>query len=229
MIEVFTSPLAWLTLSLLLFELAKAISARIKNPAANPLLMTALMLGTILVTTGTPLEDYESGGAFLTLMLTPATVALAIPIYRQRETLRRTLLPILAGTLVGSVVSVVSVFVLSRAMNLDWTVLAALLPKSVTLAIAMPLAESLGGLSAVTVVAVSITGIGGAVILPPFLKLLKIRDPIATGIAIGTASHAVGTSRALELGETEGAMSSLAIGITGLMTAVIITIISVFL
>ena len=109
MIEVFTSPLAWLTLSLLLFELAKALSARIKNPAANPLLMTALMLGTILVTTGTPLEDYESGGAFLTLMLTPATVALAIPIYRQRETLRRNLLPILAGTLVGSVVSVVSV------------------------------------------------------------------------------------------------------------------------
>lgn len=224
-----TSPLAFLALSLGLFELAKEISARLHNPLANPLLLSAVALGAILLLTGTPLDSYETGGSFLSLMLTPATVALAVPIYRQRETLRRNFLPILAGTLVGSAVSIGSVFALSRLVGLDWELLAALLPKSVTTAIALPLSESLGGLTALTAVAVVFTGIIGAVALPSFLKLLKIQDEIAQGIAIGTASHAVGTSRAIELGETTGAMSSLAIGISGLLTAGLLTILSAFL
>lgn len=227
--QALTSPLACLALSLGLFELSKAISAKLRSPLANPLLLSALLLGALLLLTGTPLEDYESGGSFLTLMLTPATVALAVPIYRQRETLRRNLLPVLAGTLVGSLVSVASVYGLSRALGLDWELLASLLPKSVTTAIALPLSESLGGLGALTAVAVVFTGIVGAVALPSFLRLLGIRDEVAQGIAIGTASHAVGTSRAIELGETIGAMSSLAIGVAGLLTAGILTVLSIVL
>lgn len=227
--DALTSPLALLALSLGLFELAKAVSARLHTPLANPLLLSALVLGGLLLLTGTPLDTYESGGSLLTLMLTPATVALAVPIYRRRDTLRRNLLPIFAGTLAGSLVSVGSVFMLSRVLGLNWELLAALLPKSVTTAIALPLADSLGGLTAVTAVAVVFTGIVGAVALPPFLKLIGIRDEVAEGIAIGTASHAVGTSRAIELGETVGAMSSLAIGISGLLTAGILTILSIFL
>lgn len=227
--QALTSPLAFLALSLGLFELSKAISAKLRSPLANPLLLSALLLGALLLLTGTPLEDYESGGSFLTLMLTPATVALAVPIYRQRETLRRNLLPVLAGTLVGSLVSVASVYGLSRALGLDWELLASLLPKSVTTAIALPLSESLGGLGALTAVAVVFTGIVGAVALPSFLRLLGIRDEVAQGIAIGTASHAVGTSRAIELGETIGAMSSLAIGVAGLLTAGILTVLSIVL
>ncbi len=227
--QTLTSPLAWLALSLGLFELARAVSARLRSPLANPLLLSAIALGALLVLTGVPLETYESGGSFLTLMLTPATVALAVPIYRQRETLKRNFLPILAGTLAGSVVSIGSVYALSRAFGLDWELLAALLPKSVTTAIALPLAGSLGGLTALTAVAVVFTGIVGAVALPSFLKLLGIRDEVAQGIAIGTASHAVGTSRAIELDETTGAMSSLAIGIAGLLTAALLTVLSIVL
>lgn len=227
--EALTSPLAWLALSLILYEFAKAIAARVKSPIANPLLIASILLGAILIATDTPLETYETGGLFLTMMLTPATVALAVPIYRQLETLKQNLLPILAGALVGSVVSIGSVYGLSRALDLKWELLAALLPKSVTTAIALPLSESLGGLTAVTAIAVAFTGIVGAVFLPSFLKLIGIRDKVATGIAIGTASHAVGTSRAIELGETEGAMSSLAIGIAGLMTAGIVTVLGILL
>ncbi|MCI8855557.1 MAG: LrgB family protein [Clostridiaceae bacterium] len=174
---------------------------------ANPLLLSAAALGAILALTGTPLETYETGGAFLSILLTPATVSLA-------------------GTLAGSLVSVGSIYALGRLFWLDWELLAALLPKSVTSPIALPLAESLGGLTAVTSVAVVFTGVTGAVALPSFLKLIGIREEVAQGVAIGTASHAVGTSRAITLSEMAGAMSSLSIGIAGFMTVGILTVFS---
>lgn len=224
--QALTSPLAFLALTLGLFELAKSVSARLRTPLANPLLLTTAALGVILTLTDTSLEAYETGGAFLSLLLSPAAVSLAIPIYRQRDTLRRNLFPILAGTLAGSLASVGSIYALGRLLGLDWELLAALLPKSVTSPIALPLAESLGGPIAVTAVAVVFTGITGAVALPSFLKLLGIREEVAQGVAIGTASHAVGTSRAITLSETTGAMSSLAIGVAGLMTVGVLTVFS---
>jgi len=202
--QALTSPLAFLALTLVLFELAKSISARLRTPLANPLLLSAAALGAILALTGTPLETYETGGAFLSILLTPATVSLA-------------------GTLAGSLVSVGSIYASGRLFWLDWELLAALLPKSGTSPIALPLAESLGGLTAVAVV---FTGVTGAVALPSFLKLIGIREEIAQGVAIGTASHAVGTSRAITLSEMAGAMSSLSIGIAGFMTVGILTVFS---
>lgn len=222
--EVFNTPLTWLALSVLAYEIGLRLNRRLKTPLCNPLLVAAVLMGALLVATGTPLSDYNAGGGFLTLFLTPATVALAVPIYRQLDVLRANLLPILAGALVGSVVSIGSVIGLCRLFGLDDVLTHSLIPKSVTTPIGMQLSDSLGGMTSVTAIAIILTGLVGAVFLPAFLKLLRITDPVTVGIAIGTASHAVGTSRAIELGETEGAMSGLAIGVAGLMTAILVSV-----
>ena len=169
----------------------------------------------------TDYETYNQGGAFITMFLTPATAVLAIPIYRQRELLKANFLPIVSGALVGSIVSLVSVIIFSRMFGLDKAVLVSLVPKSVTTAIGLELSVSLGGIQTITMLAIIISGIGGAIIMPSILKFCKIENSIAKGIAMGTASHAIGTARALEMGETEGAMSGLAIGVAGLITVVL--------
>ena len=222
--EVCNTPLTWLALSVLAYEIGLRLNRRLKTPLCNPLLIAAVLMGVVLVATGTSLSDYNAGGGFLTLFLTPATVALAVPIYRQLDVLRANLLPILAGALVGSVVSIASVIGLCHVFGLDETLTHSLIPKSVTTPIGMQLSASLGGMTSVTAIAIILTGLVGAVFLPAFLKLLRITDPVTVGIAIGTASHAVGTSRAIELGETEGAMSGLAIGVAGLMTAILVSV-----
>lgn len=222
--DALTSPAAFLALTLLAFTAGQWVNRKTGSPLANPLLIGCVLVGAVLVAFDIPLEEYNEGGGFLTLCLTPATIALAVPIYRQLEVLKKHLLPILAGAFVGSLVSIGSVYGLGKLFGLDGRLIASLLPKSVTTPIGVALSESLGGLTAVTSLAIIFTGIVGAVFLPAFLKLLGVRHPVATGIAIGTASHAVGTSRALELGEIEGAMSGLAIGIAGLMTAIVISV-----
>ncbi len=227
--EAFSSPVAYLALTLLAYAVGQWINRKTGSPLANPLLIGCILVGTVLVVFDIPLDEYNQGGGFLSLCLTPATIALAVPIYRQLETLKKNLLPILAGALVGSAVSVGSVYALGHLFGLDRTLILSLLPKSVTTPIGVSLSQSLGGLTAVTSLAIIFTGIVGAVFLPAALRLFGIQHPVVTGLAIGTASHAVGTSRALELGETEGAMSGLAIGIAGLITAVGISLGAAFL
>ncbi|MCF2670806.1 MAG: LrgB family protein [Butyricicoccus sp.] len=222
--DTLNTPVTWLALSVLAYEIGLRLNRKLRTPICNPLLVAAILMGAVLVLTGTPLADYNAGGGFLTLFLTPATVALAVPIYRQLEVLKKNLLPILAGALVGSIVSIGSVILLCRLFGLDDTLTHSLIPKSVTTPIGVQLSGMLGGLTPVTAIAIIITGLFGAVLLPAFLKLLRITDPVTVGIAIGTASHAVGTSRAIELGETEGAMSGLAIGVAGLMTAMLVSL-----
>lgn len=222
--DTLNTPVTWLALSVLAYEIGLRLNRKLRTPICNPLLVAAILMGAVLVLTGTPLADYNAGGGFLTLFLTPATVALAVPIYRQLEVLKKNLLPILAGALVGSIVSIGSVILLCRLFGLDDTLIHSLIPKSVTTPIGVQLSGMLGGLTPVTAIAIIITGLFGAVLLPAFLKLLRITDPVTVGIAIGTASHAVGTSRAIELGETEGAMSGLAIGVAGLMTAMLVSL-----
>lgn len=226
--EIISKPFVWIALSILTYEIGILIQKRVKNPIANPLLISMLLMIGILVATGTPLETYNTGGSFISMCLSPATVVLAVPIFRQLEVLKRNLLPILAGALVGSLVSMGSVFALCRLFGLEDELTASLLPKSITTAIAQDVSSVLGGIPSVTVICVCLTGILGAIALPSFLKLVRISDPVATGIAIGTASHAVGTSRAIQLGETEGAMSGLAIGIAGIITAVLASVIPFF-
>ncbi len=226
--EIINKPFVWIALSILTYEIGILIQKRVKNPIANPLLIAMLLMIGILVATGTPVETYNTGGSFISMCLSPATVVLAVPIFRQMEVLKRNLLPILAGALVGSLVSMGSVFALCRLFGLEDKLTASLLPKSITTAIAQDVSSVLGGIPSVTVICVCLTGILGAIALPSFLKLVRISDPVATGIAIGTASHAVGTSRAIQLGETEGAMSGLAIGIAGIITAVLASVIPFF-
>ena len=160
----------------------------------------------------------------ISFFLTPATVALAIPIYRKLDVLLKNLLPILLGAFVGSMVSIGSVLLFSHLFGLSESTTLSLVPKSVTTPIAVAVAEMLGGVTSITAIAVVITGIIGAIILPTFLKCIGVRNPVQMGLSIGTASHAVGTSRAIELGETEGAISGLAIGVAGLLTALIVSI-----
>ncbi|WP_087065856.1 LrgB family protein [Intestinibacillus massiliensis] len=227
--DVLTSPLAWLALSVLSYEIGLLANRRLKTPVANPLLIAMVLMCALLVATGTSTETYNTGGAFISMFLTPATVALAIPIYRQLGTLKKHLLPILLGAFVGSLASMGSVFVLCKLFGLDSSVIASLLPKSVTTPIGVEVARSLGGVPSITAIAIIVTGLFGAVCLPGFLKKLGVNHPVTTGIAIGTSSHAVGTSRAIELGETEGAMSGLAIGVAGLITALVASVVAIFL
>ena len=157
----------------------------------------------------------------ISLMLAPATAALALLIYRQLAVLKKNFLPVVLGCLAGSVTSMVSVTICCRLLGMDEVMTASLLPKSVTTPIAMEVSASHGGLVPITVVAVILTGIMGAICSPVLVRLFRVKDPVEAGVAIGACSHAVGTTRALEMGELEGAMSGVSIGISGLITVLL--------
>ena len=166
-------------------------------------------------------EKYNIGGDFIKLMLGPVTAVLALNIYRQRKILREHFLPVLAGCLAGSVVSLLSVLALCQVFQMEDLLTASLLPKSVTTAIAVGIAESRGGIQGIAAAAVAMAGITGAVCAPLFAKWFRITDPVAEGLAIGACSHALGTTKAMEIGELQGAMSSIAICVCGIFTSLI--------
>lgn len=224
MSELLSSPVFWMCVSIACYALGLRIQQKTGSPLCNPLLIASVLVGVLLVASGTAYQTYESAGDLISFFLTPATVALAVPIFRKLDVLRANLLPILAGAMVGSLVSIVSVIGFSRLFGLSDVTMRSLVPKSVTTPIAVSLSDMLGGLPAVTAISVVFTGIVGAILLPGFLGALGVNDSVQMGLSIGTAAHAVGTSRAIELGETEGAMSGLAIGVAGLLTAVIVSV-----
>jgi len=187
----------------------------------NPVLVAALLIAAVLALFRVPLEAYQAGGDLIKLMLGPATAVLALNIYNQRLVLKRYFLPVLAGCLAGSLASVGSVLLLCRVLEADGTLTASLLPKSVTTAIAVGISESGGGVAGITAAAVILTGVEGAVLSPWLAKAFRITDPAAEGVAIGACSHAIGTSKALELGPLQGAMSSVSLCVCGIVTAVI--------
>ena len=216
--EWFSSPFFGVGLSVLAFWIGVKIQKLCKLALCNPLLISAVLVICVLSALHIPYADYSQGGDLITLFLSPATACLALGIYNKIQLLRKNWLPILVGCTVGSLVSMGSVLWLCRAFALDHAVTAALLPKSVTTPIAVSIAQAHGGVSSLTVVAVAITGIFGNIAAPFFIRLLRVKNPLAAGLAIGSCSHAMGTSKALELGETEGAASGLAIGVCGLTT-----------
>ncbi|RNL37039.1 hypothetical protein DMP06_11270, partial [Slackia equolifaciens] len=169
-----------------------------------------------------PLESYESGSRLIAAMLGPATAVLAFSIYQQRKVLRSNFLPILAGCLVGSVVSMVSAYMLCKALGLGEQVALSTLPKSTTAPIALSITGELGGTASITMAAVMTTGVMGAIFSPMLANLFRIKNKVAQGVAIGTCSHAIGTAKALEMGELEGAMSGVAIAVSGLLTCFIV-------
>jgi len=209
------------TVSLVLFLLGAMLQKKWNIVLLNPLILSTAGTIAVLLALDIPYETYEEGTGILKFFLTPATVCLAIPLYEKMELLKKHPAAILIGSLSGVLLALGSIFVLSLAWGLEGSVFATLLPKSITTAIAMSLSEKLGGVPAVAATGVMVTGIFGYVTAVWVLKLCRITDPIARGIAIGTSCHVIGTSRALEIGETEGAMSSLSLTVAGIVTALL--------
>ena len=219
--EILSSPFFGITLSIAAYSIGVWINRKTKLAILNPLLIAYLIIIPLLLITGIPLEWYENGGDIINMFLSPATAVLAITIHRQRAILKEHILAILAGSIAGSVTSIAVVYALSRILGLPEEITASLLPKSITTPMAIAVSESIGGVEAITVMAVIFTGIFGSIIGPYLIKLLRIRNEIAAGMAFGSASHAVGTSKAIELGETEGALSSIALVMSGIITVII--------
>ena len=220
--DLLFSPFFGLTLSALAWCLGVYAQKKTGWVLCNPLVIATALVILVLTLFHIPLEAYNQGGSLIKLMLGPATAVLALNIYRQRTALKQYFIPVLTGCLVGSLTSVVCVLALCELFTMDGTLTASLLPKSVTTAIAVGIAESRGGIPGIAASAVVFTGIIGAVFAPVFAKLFHITDPVAEGLAIGACSHALGTTKALELGEVQGAMSSIAICVCGIFTSVLV-------
>lgn len=217
------TPLMGLTATLVAYQLAQALWRRLgMTPLANPVLLSVVVLAGFLTVTGTDYGTYFDGAQFVHFLLGPATVALAIPLYRQMGALRRSALAVVVALVAGSATAAVSAVGIAWALGASRGVLMSLAPKSVTTPIAMGVAEQIGGLPSLTAVLVMLTGITGAVAGTWVLGLIRVRDPEAQGFAIGVASHGIGTARALQLGEVAGAFSGLAMGLNGVATAILV-------
>jgi len=217
------SPLLWLTLTLVAYQLGEALFRLAGNqPLANPVLLAILVIAGILTLTHTDYATYFAGAQFVHFLLGPATVALAIPLYRNVRSLRRSLWAILAALVVGSLTAAATAIGLGWLFGASWPILMSLAPKSATTPIAMGVAERLGGLPSLTAVVVILTGVVGAAFGPWLLDRLQVRDPKARGIAIGVAAHGLGTARLLALDEVAGAFASLAMGLNGAATAILV-------
>lgn len=224
--EIWKSPLFGIVLSIAAYALAQFLYRKCKTPILNPLMVSIALIVVFLCTANIPLEDFNIGGDCISMFLAPATAVLAVSIYRQIHILKANCLPIVIGCLAGSVTSMGSIYLLCQLFGLTDSLTSSLLPKSVTTPIAMEISAGRGGVVSITVAAVVITGIFGAVLAPFLIKLFRVKNPVAAGVAIGASSHALGTSKAIEIGEIEGAMSGIAIGVTGIITVILSMILS---
>lgn len=218
---IFESPFFGIALSILAFWIGVKIQQKTGFTFCNPLVIAIVLIIGVLLIFKIPYEAYEKGSSVINLFLGPATACLAVSIYTKLEVLKKNWIPILVGCFSGSLSSMLSIYGLCRLFRLDEKITYSLLPKSVTTPIAVGISESHSGMIPVTILAVVITGIFGSISAPYLIKLFRVKNPIAAGLSIGACSHAVGTSKALEIGETEGAMSGLAIGICGIITVIL--------
>lgn len=223
--EFLNSPFFGLTLSFGLYIFCKYLSDKTNLAILNPLLITTVLIIAFLTIFDIPLESYNAGGDVISMFLAPATTVLAYSIYKQIILLKKHFIPIAIGCLVGSITSMGSTYLLCKAFDIESSITASMIPKSVTTPIAMEVSSSLSGITSITVAAVVVTGILGSILCPVLIKIFRIDNKVAAGIAIGTCSHAAGTSKAIEIGEIEGAMSGIAIGVSGIVTVIIATFI----
>ena len=221
MSELASSPFFGITLTIVAYWVGVRAQKKTGLVVCNSMLITVALIIAVLTVFHIPYEDYYQGGSLINLFLGPATACMAVTVYAKMDLLKKYWLPVLAGCLAGTVTSIGSILVLSRLFGLDKDMTASLLPKSVTTPIATAVSEGHGGIVPITVAAVIVTGILGNLAAPFLVKLFRIKDPVAAGLSIGTCSHALGTAKALEMGETEGAMSGLAVGICGIFTALL--------
>ena len=207
------------------YVLCTIIQKRFRQTWFNPLLMSIVFTILMILGTNTRYEDYETNTKLISYFLTPATVCLAVPLYEKLNELKKNALAILVGIFSGVITSALCIILVCMIFNLDSAALATFIPKSITTAIGVDLAKEMGGISALTAITIILTGIFGNVVAQSVCKIFKITHPVAIGAAIGTASHAGGTSKAVEMGKTEGAISGLAIAVAGLMTVVVAPIV----
>lgn len=208
------------TVSLIGYGAGIMLKKKFKYAFLNPLLISIIFVIGVLMLCGVDYESYENSAQYLSYLLTPATVCLAVPLYQQMTLLKKNLAAVACGILAGVLASLGSVLLLAFLFGLEHDVYVTLLPKSITTAIGMGVSEELGGLVTITVAVIIVTGVIGNVIGEAVCKLFRIYEPIAKGLALGTSAHAIGTAKALEMGEVEGAMSSLAIAVAGLLTVI---------
>lgn len=207
-------------LSLVTYFFGTYIRKKINFPLFNPLLIAIILTAAVLIIFKIDYTAYNASAKYISYLLTPATVSLAIPLYEQLDALKNNWKAIIAGILSGVITSLLSILAMAFMFGFTHEEYVTFLPKSITTAIGMGVSEELGGYVPVTVAIIIITGVLGSVIAETVLKIFRIKDPVAKGIAIGTASHAVGTSKAMEIGKTEGAMSSLSIVVAGIITVI---------
>ncbi len=215
-------------ISLIAYYIGMLLKKKTGSSLVNPLLISIVLVILFVLVFHVDYDSYNSSAKYLSYLLTPATVSLAIPLYVEIDRLKKNIKAILISIFVGSLTSMLSIFLLSKLFGFDQSQLVTFLPKSITTAIGMSVSEELGGIVAITVAAIIITGIFGNIIAESILKAFKITDPVAKGLAIGTCSHAIGTSKAMEMGEVEGAMSSLSIVVAGIITVVGANIFAMF-
>ena len=209
-----------IVISLLSYWIAVQIRKLLPYPIFNPLLISAVISIGILIIFDIDFDTYNKGAQFITFLLTPATVCLAVPLYKQVQILIKHLDAILISLFSGCLAGIVSIFIMCLIMKADPVIYYSLLPKSITTAIGMGVSEELGGIVTITVAVIIITGVLGNMIADVVYRVFRIKEPVAKGLALGTASHAIGTAKAMEMGPVEGAMSSLAIAVAGLLTVI---------
>ncbi len=220
--EILNNPLFGLILTILSFNIGLFIFEKFKKfPLLNPLLVGGIIVIIIMEVFNIPLNYYQKGGVMLSFFLAPATIALALPLYRQIDKLKEHFFPIIIGALVGAVTAIISIIFIGKALGIDEVLLKSFMPKSITTPLGIELSNLLGGIPAITIFAIIITGITGNAIAPFICKTFKIKHPVAKGLGIGISSHAVGTAKAIEMGEIEGAMSALSIVIAGIITFIV--------
>lgn len=215
-------------ISIFAYEIGLWMKQKFRKAVFNPLLLAIIIVIVILSCFNIDYEIYHAGAKYISFLLTPATVCLAIPLYQQLELLKSHWKAITAGILAGVLTTMITVLGFSVLFGLSHSEYVTLLPKSITTAIGMGVSEELGGNVTITVAVIIITGVLGNMIAGLVFKLFRIQEPVAKGIGLGAASHAIGTAKAIELGEVEGAMSSLAIAVAGLLTVAAATLFSYF-
>lgn len=229
MYNVFDTEIFGIILTILFFNIGIYIQKKTNKPIFNPLLIAILGIILFLSITKIPYESYKLGADRINFFLSPVTIVLAVPLYKQFDLFKKYLLEILIGISCGVVVSFISIKLIGHFTNADVDIINSLIPKSITTPMGISLTKTLNGVEAITVVSIILTGILGAIISPIVFKIGKINNPVAKGIALGTSAHALGTTKALEMGEVEGAMSGLSIGISGIITVILIPIIINFM
>lgn len=220
------TPLLWLTVTLCAYIFSVYLYRRCNsNPLLLPVLTSVCAIVGILLLTKTPYETYFEGAQFIHFLVGPATVALAIPLYKQLPRLKQLWRPLSISLVIGALTGLISSAFITTSMGASPDMVVSLLPKSATMPIAMAISDYFGGQPSLTAVSVALTGIIGSVIATPVFALLRIKDPIVTGVAIGVSAHAIGTARIILINETMGAFAALAMSVTGVLTALFMPLI----